>query len=559
MIFQYEKDTQGIVTLTIDMPGRSANVLNEAFWDAYAATLDRLEAELDLTGVVVTSAKKLFVAGADIDTTFGHNEPQKYFDGSQEAKAQFRRLERLGKPVVAALNGTALGGGFELALSCTYRIALDHPRTKFGFPEVGLGLLPGAGGLTKTVRLLGLEKALDYLAKGTQVDPQTALADGLVDELASDRDDMMTKAHTWILVNPNALQPWDQKGYRIPDGTLSHPKIAQMLAIAPAVMRKETKGNYPAPHAIMAAMVEGAQVDFETACRIESRYFAKLAAGQIAKNLMIANWFHLNEIRKGGSRPKEIPPQQTEKVGVLGAGLMGHGIAYVTAFGGMDVVLKDVSTPKSEEGKAKIAAIMQSRVKRGRMAQEQMEGILERIQPTGDAADLAGCDLVIEAVFENRDLKARVTAEAEAVMRQDGVFASNTSTLPITGLAETAKRPERFIGLHFFSPVHRMKLVEIIVGAETSQATLAKGFDYVLQINKLPIVVNDSRGFYTSRVFSTWTNEGLAILSEGQHPQTIERAGIQAGMPIGPLALLDEPIAGFSRSCSPANKRRSCS
>lgn len=541
MAINYKQDEQGIVTLTMDMAGRSANVLNEVFFAALEETLQKLASDGSVTGVILTSGKKLFMAGADIDTMFASNDPQVHFDGSQAIKALFRRLETLGKPVVAAINGTALGGGFELALACHYRIALDDDRIQLGFPEVGLGLLPGAGGVVRTGRLIGLQNGLEWLSQNKKYSPKQALQAGMIHAVASDSDDMMAQARAWIAANPNAKAPWDaDKRYKIPGGSPSQPHIAQLLAVAPAVVRKETRGNYPAPHAIMSALVEGAQVDFETACRIESRYFTQLATGQVSKNMIAAFWTQLNQIKKGGSRPSTIPPQTTKKVGVLGAGMMGHGIAYVSAYAGMDVVMTDATQEQAEAGKAKMATILERRVRQGRMSLGQMDEILGRVRATAVYDDLRDCDLIIEAVFENRDLKAKVTKMAEAVMDPAGVFASNTSTLPITGLAKASTRPEKFIGLHFFSPVHKMQLVEIIVGEQTDDETLAKAFDYVQAIRKVPIVVNDSRGFYTSRVFGTWTNEGMAMLAEGQHPHAIEMAGMQAGMPVGPLALMDE-------------------
>ncbi len=541
MAINYEKDANGIVTLTMDMPDRSANVINPDFVDALAGAIEKLEAEDDLEGVIVASAKKLWLAGADIEVMFASDSAEDHFNGSEHLKAVFRRLETLGKPVVAALTGTALGGGMELALACHYRIALDNDKIKFGFPEVGLGLLPGAGGVARTVRLIGLEASLEWLAQNKKYSPQQALSAGMIHAVASDLDDLKAQARAWIEANPDPKAPWDAvRRYKIPGGAPSHPKIAQMLAVAPAYMRQETKGNYPAPHAIMAAAVEGAQVDFDTASRIESRYFASLAAGQVSKNMINAFWFNLNDIKKGASRPDGIPPQDTHKVGVLGAGMMGHGIAYVSAYAGMEVVMTDATQDDADAGKEKIAAIMQKRVKRGRMTQEAMDDIMGRITATADYSQLDGCDLIIEAVFEDRGLKAKVTKLAEDAMEPNGVFASNTSTLPITSLAEASQRAAKFIGLHFFSPVDKMQLVEIIMGEKTDDETLAKAFDYVLKINKVPIVVNDSRGFYTSRVFGTWVNEGVAMLAEGQHPQAIEMAGVQAGMPVGPLALMDE-------------------
>ncbi|MGB0387650.1 MAG: 3-hydroxyacyl-CoA dehydrogenase NAD-binding domain-containing protein [Ardenticatenaceae bacterium] len=545
MAIRYDKDEKNIVTLTLDMPGRSANVINAEFSAGFASALEQLAAEDELAGVIVTSAKKTFMAGGDLEWLYSVSDPADVFESSQQLKAGLRQLETLGKPVVAAINGAALGGGLELALACHHRIALNSSRIKIGFPEVTLGLLPGGGGVTRLPRMLGLQAAFPYLSEGTQVNPQKAKAAGIIDDIADSPQEMMAKASAWILANPNAQQPWDKKRYKMPGGDPRHPKVAQMLAIAPAMMKKKTYGNYPAPEAILSAMVEGAQVDFKTASRIESRYFAKLATSQVAKNMISTNWFQLNKIKGGASRPKNVPRIDTKKVGVLGAGMMGHGIAYVTAYAGMDVVLKDVTKEKADIGKAKIDKIVSKRVARGRMTGKKKQEILERIQTTGSANDLAGCDLIIEAVFEDRGLKANVTKEAEAELSEDAVFASNTSTLPITGLAKASERPENFIGLHFFSPVHRMPLVEIICGEKTSPETLAKGFDYVLKIRKTPIVVNDSRGFYTSRVFGTFTREGMALLAEGQHPRAIESAARQAGMPVGPLAISDEVNLGL--------------
>ena len=541
MTFAYDKDSDGIVTITMDMPGYSANVLNKDFDAAFDATLERLEADDSATGAILVSGKKLWIAGADIDSAFNSTEASYFFEMSEKLKAGLRRLETQKIPIVAALNGTALGGGMEVALACHHRIAVNNDRIKFGFPEVGLGLLPGAGGVVRTVRLIGLQNAFEWLIQNRKYTPSKALQAGMIHELAEDQDELIVKAKEWIKANPNAQAPWDaDPKYRIPGGTPTSPKVAQMLAIGPAMIRKESKGVYPAPPAILAAAVEGAQVDFETACRIESRYFAKLGASQISRNMINAFWTQLNQIKKGKSRPKDVPPQTTSKVGVLGSGMMGHGIAYVSSIAGMDVVMTDAEQAGADQGKEKINALVEKQVKRKRMSEDKAEDVLKRINPTADYSQLAGCDLIIEAVFENRELKAKVTELAEAAMDQEGVFASNTSTLPITGLAQASCRPEKFVGLHFFSPVDKMQLVEIIVGEKTDDQALAKAFDYVLAIKKVPIVVNDSRGFYTSRVFGTWTNEGMAMLGEGQHPHSIEMAGIQAGMPVGPLALMDE-------------------
>jgi 3-hydroxyacyl-CoA dehydrogenase/enoyl-CoA hydratase/3-hydroxybutyryl-CoA epimerase len=536
---RYEKDGEGIVTIIMDMPGRSVNVINVEFGDAFGEMVDRVALDTGVKGVIIASAKKTFVAGAELDFLYKMEKPEETFALVQLMKARQRKLEKLGIPVVAAINGTALGGGWEVALATHHRVAIDDPRIKLGLPEVTLGLLPGDGGVTRMTRMLGLQAAFPFLTEGKQINPKEAKEIGLVDELATDAADMMAKARAWIKANPSSSQSWDRDDFRLPGGAPSSPKVAPALMVAPAMIRKKTQRNYPAPECIAAAMVEGAAVDFDTALRIESRYFSTIATGKVAKNMMSAFWFQLNAIKAGGSRPIGIAPTETKKIGVLGAGLMGHGIAYVTAVSGIEVVLKDMTQEKADAGKAAISELVGKRVTQGKMARADADAILERITATGEAKDLAGCDLVVEAVFEDRDLKAKVTKEAEAAMDQSGVFASNTSTLPITGLALASSRPEKFIGLHFFSPVHRMDLVEIIVGKKTDEATLAKAFDFVMKIGKTPIVVNDSRGFYTSRVFGTYVLEGLALLSEGQNAQAVESAGLKAGMPMGPLEVGD--------------------
>ncbi|MBI2425544.1 MAG: enoyl-CoA hydratase/isomerase family protein [Candidatus Hydrogenedentes bacterium] len=545
MAIHYEKDADNIVTLTMDLPGRSANVINAEFGQAFLDALNKVTQETELAGIILASAKDTFLAGGDLEMLVALDTPETAFTNSEGFKAQLRRLETQGKPVVAAINGAALGGGLELALACHHRIAIDNDKIKVGLPEVTLGLLPGGGGVTRMVRLLGLQAAFSYLMEGKQVSPKEALSAGIIHALAADRDDLIAKAKAWIKERKSAKQPWDESGYKMPGGDPRRPEVFQMLAIAPAMLRKRTYGNYPAPEAIMSAAVEGAQTDFDTASRIESRYFAQLATGQVAKNMISAFWFQLNSIKAGTSRPAG-DQAGTKKVGVLGAGMMGHGIAYVSALSGMDVVMKDVTAESAQAGKDKIAKLLDKRLSRGKMTKEKRDEVLNRIVATADAADLKGCDLIIEAVFEDRALKAKVTVEAEAHLAENGVFASNTSTLPITGLAEPSANPENFVGLHFFSPVDKMPLVEIIKGAKTGEYALRKAFDYVLKIKKTPIVVNDSRGFYTSRVFGFYVNEGAALLAEGMHPRAIESAGLQAGMPVGPLALLDEVNLGLA-------------
>jgi len=540
---RYEKGQDNIVVLTMDMPGQSANTMNALYREVMGQAIERLEAEkADIAGVIITSAKKTFFAGGDLNELIQVTPAQahEFYQMTLKIKGQLRRLECLGKPVVAAINGAALGGGWEIALACHYRIALDKSGVQLGLPEVTLGLLPGGGGVVRMVRLLGLEKALPYLAEGKKVRPQAALNAGLLDDLAATPEDMLAKARAWIMANPESKQPWDEPGYKIPGGTPSSPNVAQMLAIAPSVLRDKTKGCFPAPEKILCAAVEGAQVDFDTAQLIEARYFTELTTGQVAKNMIGTFWFQLNEINAGGSRPKGYAPYVTKKVGVLGAGMMGSGIAYVSAVAGIDVVLKDVSLAAAEKGKGYSVKLLEKKVSRGHMSLEKRDAILARIKVTDKAADFAGCDLIIEAVFEDRDLKADVTAAAERTALNDAVIASNTSTLPITGLAEAVQKQDKFIGLHFFSPVDKMPLVEIIKGELTSDETLARGFDYVMQIKKTPIVVNDSRGFFTSRVFGTFTNEGIAMLGEGIPAAMIETEARKAGMPVGPLAISDE-------------------
>jgi 3-hydroxyacyl-CoA dehydrogenase/enoyl-CoA hydratase/3-hydroxybutyryl-CoA epimerase len=546
---RYDLANDGIVTLTLDDTAAHVNTMNDAYVTSMAIVLDRLEAELDrITGVIVASAKPTFFAGAELNTLVQATpvDAKSIFDQVELVKSQFRRLELVGRPVVAAINGTALGAGFEIALACHRRIAVDDERIQIGFPEVTLGLLPGAGGVTRTVRMCGLQDALtNLLLTGTRMKPAHAKSVGLIDDLVSGPEDLIIAARSWILDHQGdreaASQPWDRPGYSLPGGTPSTPKLAAILPSFPANLRKQLKGApYPAPRAILAAAVEGSQVDFDTATRIESRYLVSLVTGQIAKNMIQAFFFDLQHINAGGSRPAGVPPYTANRVAVLGAGMMGAGIAYECARSGMDVVLKDVSFEAAEKGKAHSVALLDKQLTKGRVSQAKRDLVLDRITPTADVADLAGCDFVIEAVFENAELKHRVFAEIEDLVEADALLASNTSTLPITDLATGVRRMSDFVGLHFFSPVDRMPLVEIIKGKQTSDVALARAIDVVRQIKKTPIVVNDSRGFFTSRVFGTLVLEAAAIVGEGINPVTIERAATQKGFPAPPLAMLDE-------------------
>ncbi len=533
----------GIATLTFDEPGSPVNTMCAQWQQDLTEVTARVVAEqAQIRGIVLASAKSTFFAGADLKATMRlrQADASTVYAGIEQTKKNFRTLETLGLPVVTCLNGAALGGGWELALVGHHRIAIDNPKIQLGLPEVTLGLIPGATGITKMTRLLGLMGAQPYVLEGKLFNPRQALDLGLVHELVPDAAALRAAALAWIATHPKAQQPWDAKDYKMPGGTPSNPKIAGMLSVAPAVLKQKTRGLYPAPEAALAAMVEGAQVDYDTALRIESRYLAEIIVSPVARNMINTFFFNLNAIKSGSSRPAGVAKYKPQKVGILGAGMMGSGIAYAQASRGIATVLKDVSQEAADKGRAYSAKITQPRVDKGKMSPADQAALLSRITPTADAAALAGCDLIIEAVFENRELKARVTQEAEAQLAPGGFFASNTSTLPISGLAQASRAPQKFVGIHFFSPVDKMQLVEIIRGAQTDDETIARAFDYVQALGKLPIVVNDSRGFYTSRTFGTFVMEGVAMLGEGIPAAAIENAGVQAGMPVGPLAVLDE-------------------
>lgn len=541
----WEKGADGIVVVTLDDPGKSANTMNERYVEAMGECVDALVADREnITGVIVTSAKKTFFAGGDLEALVKATPADAgvFFEASMRIKQQLRRLETLGKPVVAALNGSALGGGLEIALACHRRIAVDGKGVVFGLPEVTLGLLPGGGGVVRTTRLLGITNAvMNVLVQGQRHKPAKAVEVGIVDELVATQEELLPAARAWIAANPDAAQPWDRPGYRIPGGTPATPKLAAVLPAFPANLRKQLKGApMPAPRNILSAAVESTQVDIDTAFRIEARYFVELVCGQVSTNMTKAFFFDLNAINNGTSRPDGYERWVPTKVAVLGAGMMGAGIAYVCALAGWEVVLKDVSIEAAQKGKAYSEGLVAKAVQRGRTTQEKGDALLARITPTASYEDLAGADIVIEAVFESVELKHRVFQEAIPHLAPDALLCSNTSTLPITTLATGVDRPADFIGLHFFSPVDKMPLVEIIRGEQTSDAALAKAFDVTLAIRKTPIVVNDSRGFFTSRVIGTFLNEGVAMLAEGIDPQTIEQASSQAGYPAPVLQLMDE-------------------
>ena len=544
---------QEIATITFDEQGSPVNTMclqwqDDLFEVAQALVKDRPK----LQGVILASNKSTFFAGADLKGVMRSSaaDGPRIFAEIERIKQSFRTIETLGIPVVSCLNGSALGGGWEVALIGHYRISTRNAKTQFGLPEVTLGLIPGGGGITKMTRALGLLAAQPYILESKLFGPEQALKLGLVHALVDADSDLRKSALAFISESqnkPEACQHvWDRTDYQMPGGTPHSPKLAGMLSVAPAVLKKKTRGLYPAPEAALAAMVEGALVDFDTAMRIESRYLAGLMSSGIARNMINTVFFNMNSIKSGLSRPAGVPRYAPQKVGVLGAGLMGSGIAYSQASRGIASVLKDVTIEKAEKGKAYSAAISQKMLEAGRITAEQQATLLNLIQATDNAQDLKGCDLIIEAVFEQRDLKAAVTQEAQTMLAEGGFFASNTSTLPISGLATASHHPEKFVGIHFFSPVEKMKLVEIIRGEKTDDETIARAYDYVQALGKLPIVVNDSRGFYTSRTFATFVMEGAAMLGEGIPAPVIENLAMQVGMPVGPLAVIDETALTLS-------------
>ncbi len=542
---RYDRDADGIVTLTLDAPDQSANTMNAAFMESFKAVVDRLESEADdVKGVVIVSAKKTFFAGGDLNdlVRVGPDDAAEFSAGVEALKADMRRLETMGKPVVACVNGAALGGGLEICLMAHHRVVVDDPKIQLGFPEVQLGLLPGAGGVVRSVRMLGIVNALmGLLLQGQRVRPDKALEMGLVSELVASPDDLVPAAKKFIAENPESQQPWDVKGYKIPGGTPQTPSLAQNLPAFPANLKKQLKGaNYPAPKAIMAVAVEGALVDPDNAFAIEGRYFTSLAVGQVAKNMIQAFFFDMNAVNGDRGRPADIPAYEPKKVVVLGAGMMGAAIAYVCAKSGLEVVLKDISQEAADKGKGYSEKLVAKGIEKGKTTQEKGDALLGRITATDDPSKAEGADLVIEAVFEDPKVKEQVFAEIEPFLAEGALLGSNTSTLPITGLAEYVSRPHDFIGLHFFSPVDKMPLLEIIKGEKTSDETLYRALDVSKKIKKTPIVVNDSRGFFTSRVIGTFINEGISMLAEGVPPTTIEQASSQAGYPAPVLQLTDE-------------------
>ena len=542
-MIDYQLDASGIATLTWNMPGRSQNVLNGDSLSALYAHIAQVTADPAVKGILMTSAKPDFIAGGDLEWLQAAADAQSLFDAILTLHRNLRLLETCGKPVAMALPGSALGGGLEIALAGHYRVAADNAKARFGLPEVTLGLLPGGGGTQRLPRLIGIQNAMPLLLEGKKLQAAEALALGLLHAVVPAGNEVAA-ARAWLLAQTAPVQqPWDSKGFKITGGGISSPGIQQLFMVANAKLRERTYGNYPAPAHIMSCLYEGLITDFDTGLKTEARYFVACVLSPEAKAMIRTLFFSLGEANKLAARPKEVPLQTYSQVGILGAGMMGTGIAYVTAKAGIRAVLLDTTQVAAERGRDYAQKLVDSQVKRGRLAQDQADALMARILPTTDYAQLAGSELVIEAVFEDRAIKAEVTRRAEAVLGSSALFASNTSTLPISGLAGASSRPENFIGLHFVSPVEKMPLIEVIMGRQTSQATLARALDYVKALGKTPIVVNDARGFYTSRCFATYLFEGLAMLAEGVTPTLIESAGLQAGMPVGPLALTDEVSA----------------
>jgi len=551
--FTVEVDGDGLALITWNSRGRSMNVIDAAVLEELTAIVEQVAADAAIKGVVIASGKENFCAGADLtmlesmsrafaELVAAQGEAAataQFFEESRKLSLLYRRIETCGKPWVAAINGTALGGGFELALACHRRIAADNARTRLGQPEVKVGLLPGAGGTQRIARMLPPSDALQFLLKGEQVAANRAKTMKLVDEVVPAAD-LIKTAKAWIATSGTAKAPWDIENFKLPGGPVYSKAGMMVFTPANALYRRETHDNYPAGRAILQVVYEGLQLPFDLALRVESRWFAKILRSPEAAAMIRSLFISMQEINKGARRPAAVPAKKFKTIGVLGAGFMGAGIAYVSALAGLDVVLIDRDPETAAKGKAHSEKLMNEQVTRGRATPEARDAVLARITPTADFVALKDCDLVIEAVFEDRKVKEEVIARAQNVIGDAAIFGSNTSTLPITSLAESFKDRPRFVGIHFFSPVERMGLVEIILGKETGDVALAAALDYVRAIRKTPIVVNDSRGFYTSRVVGTYLREGHLMLADGVPPAMIENVGRMAGMPVAPLALNDE-------------------
>ncbi|MGQ3111654.1 MAG: 3-hydroxyacyl-CoA dehydrogenase NAD-binding domain-containing protein [Brevundimonas sp.] len=548
--FKIDVDADGIALVTFDVPGRSMNTLTSSVMAEMPQLVETIKSDDAIKGVVITSGKASgFCAGADLGDMAGGmlagGSLQQAFDAGWRMNGALRALETCGKPVAAAINGLALGGGLELTLACHYRVVGDSPKIQLGLPEIKVGLFPGGGGTQRLTRLIGVQAAMMAMSEGKSFRPNDAKGAGIVHEVVPVGGEVEA-AKAWIRNGGKAVQPWDDKGFKLPGGGPYHPAGMQNFVVGNAMLRKQSFGNYPAVVNLMSAVFEGVQVPMDAALRIETRYFIKTLMTPQAQAMIRSLFLSKQELDKGAVRPAGVPKSDPKKVTVIGAGMMGAGIAYVQALAGIETILIDRDQEAADKGKAHVEELLKKRLSRGQIDQPKYEALLGSVTATTDYDLIKGSDLVIEAVFENREIKADVTKRAEAQLAEGAVFGSNTSTLPITGLAEASVRPEDFIGIHFFSPVDKMMLVEIIMGEKTSQEALAKSLDYVLKIKKTPIVVNDSRGFYTSRCFSTFLMEGMAMLEEGYGPALIDNVGRMTGMPRGPLEMHDDVALDLS-------------
>jgi 3-hydroxyacyl-CoA dehydrogenase / enoyl-CoA hydratase / 3-hydroxybutyryl-CoA epimerase len=551
--FHFDVDADGVALITWDMPGRSMNVLTPDAIEELNSLIDKVAADAAIKGAVITSGKATFSGGADLTMLQGMAQEyarvakaegeekamRVFFDRSRQLSLIYRKLESCGKPFAAAINGVCMGGAFELALACHYRIVADSDKARVGLPEIKVGLFPGAGGAQRVARLMPTPDALQMLFRGDQLKPAAAKKMGLVHDVAP-ADEIVARAKEWVKANPNAKAPWDDPKFKAPSGKVFSPAGMMIWPPANAILRRETYDNYPAAKAILASVFEGLQLPIDLALAVESRYFAKILRSREAAAMIRSLFISKGELDKGVRRPAGVAPTNLRKIGVLGAGFMGAGIAYVAASAGLEVALIDRDQESADKGKAHSEKLISSQIAKGRAKSADRDALLARIHASGDYAALKGCDLVVEAVFEDRGVKSEATRKAQAVLGGEVIFASNTSTLPIGSLAETAERPENFIGVHFFSPVDKMMLVELIMGAKTGPRALATALDFVRAIRKTPIVVNDCRGFFANRCVGAYIREGHLMLMEGVPPAMIENAARMAGMPVGPLTLNDE-------------------
>lgn len=539
-MFETKVIEENIFHINLNGPEGTMHVIDLDFINQFEKVIEEILKNESLKGAFITSSHPEFIAGGDLAMLESVSNKEDCRKMTSRLQKLFRQLETWGKPVVACMGGTTLGGGFELALACHHRISVNDKRIKIGLPEVTLGLLPGAGGTQRLPRMLGYQKAFPYLLQGKTINPLKALEEGMIDQVVKSEEEMVFKAIEFIHNHPECVKPWNQKKFKLPGGEVQSPGGYMAIPGATAMTNGKTYGNYLAPKNILCCVYEGLQVPIDQALKIETSYFTELVLNPSTKKMIRTLFYSIQECNKGKGRPSNVPSKKIKKVGVLGAGMMGAGIAYVSAKAGIEVVLKDLSMDIANKGKGYSEQLLDKAISRGRSTAEKKQALLELIKPSTSYDVLKDCDLIIEAVIEDRKIKAQVTQETEKVISADAIFSSNTSTLPITGLAEESSRPDQFIGLHFFSPVDKMPLVEIIMGEKTNEKALALCMDYVLSIGKTPIIVNDGRGFFTSRVFTTYISEGIKLLTEGVPPALIENAGKQAGMPVGPLAVADE-------------------